>query len=348
MKQHPIQHLGTLCGLLAVFALTHHAAAKPPLTVELPADSVDGLAAAIAAAGPGGTVLIKSGLHTESGTVLVDIPVKLLGEAGSIIACGTAPSPLGFPVSPAQVIPTLFIRDAHGVTVQALQFIPVGAAANCAILIQDADRVQVLQNHIHGFQFGVLVQRGDRANISDNTVECVPLWVIDPQYLFVVQGINNLNGAFAQITNNRVSGAFFGIFANDRSGHLSNNQASGCYIGFQFCHMMYGIMEIFQEPLGANVSCTGWHAQNNNATGNALCGYLVIDGANHNVLANNAASANTLDIILTGDGDFFGVGISFPASYDNVVAQASHKGLIVQNCGTNNTISGDVTLVPCP
>ena len=40
-------------------------------TVALPAGSIDGLAAAIASAGPGGTVILKSGLHTESGTVTV-------------------------------------------------------------------------------------------------------------------------------------------------------------------------------------------------------------------------------------------------------------------------------------
>jgi hypothetical protein len=39
--------------------------------VALPAGSIDGLAAAIASAGPGGTVILKSGLHTESGTVTV-------------------------------------------------------------------------------------------------------------------------------------------------------------------------------------------------------------------------------------------------------------------------------------
>src|SRR5688572_18640721 len=57
---------------------TPGAPAVTGVTVTLPAGSVDGLAAAIAAAGPGGRVLVKSGAHTESGPVV--IPHTLLLE----------------------------------------------------------------------------------------------------------------------------------------------------------------------------------------------------------------------------------------------------------------------------
>lgn len=347
-----------LSGLLAVFSLAESAAAKPPPTVVLPAGSVNGLATAIATAGPGGTVLIQSGVHDEAGTVTVSIPVDIVGESGAVLRCGTTPSPLLFPVTPAHVIPTLHVLGADGVTIRGLEFVPAGAAANCALLIEQANGVRVLDNHISGvsghplsgFQFGILVHHGDRVRIDGNTVQCAPLWAVDPQFGFVVVGIEVLNGEFARLEDNAVSGAFFGIFGNDRAGRMARNHVAGCYIGFQFCHSLYGIIDVAVSgtPLGADVACTGWHAQDNESTGNFLCGYLVIDGANNNVLANNAASGNPLDIILTGDGDFYGVGIPMPASHHNTVAQGSPKGLTIMDCGDSNTLSGGVTPVPCP
>jgi hypothetical protein len=100
--------------------------------------------------------------------------------------------------------------------------------------------------------------------------------------------------------------------------------------------------------LGADVAGARWTAVNNTAIESAFAGYLVVDGAHDNLLANNHAfdSAN-LDIYLTGPGDVFGTGVCLPGTYDNVVAQGSQKGLRIMDCGENNTVSGDVTLVPC-
>jgi hypothetical protein len=46
--------------------------------------------------------------------------------------------------------------------------------------------------------------------------------------------------------------------------------------------------------------------------------------------------------------DYFGIGAVLPASHDNVVAQGSHQGLTVRDCGEGNVISGAVSVVPCP
>ena len=55
------------------------------LALTLPAGSVDQLAAAIAEAGPGGEVVLAAGIHKISGTVIVDIPVSIVGEDGAIL-----------------------------------------------------------------------------------------------------------------------------------------------------------------------------------------------------------------------------------------------------------------------
>lgn len=318
-------------------------------TVELPAGSVDGLATAIAAAGPGGIVLVKSGSHTESGTVVVDMPVVLKGEAGTIVACGTAPSPLVFPNAPAQIAPTLLIKGTRDVTVEGLTFqpLPPAPAANCAVFIENSPDVRLLNNTVTAFQFGVLVNGGDRVRVAGNTIACTPLWAVDPQFAFVSAGVNVLNGREASLIGNRVSGAFFGLFGNDADGQMRGNTATGCYIGFQLCKMM-AVAVLGGQPVGANSNANGWFVQGNEAEGNHGWGYLVIDGAHHNVLANNQATNNPTDVALTGDGDFYGVGIPLPASHDNFVVQTTHTGLKVMDCGDNNLVTGDVTTVPCP
>jgi hypothetical protein len=87
-------------------------------------------------------------------------------------------------------------------------------------------------------------------------------------------------------------------------------------------------------------------AEGNVSTGNAW-GYEVIDGSHENLLVNNAAANNSeYDIELAGDTTRYA---PFPpvalASYNNLVVVGSHKGLVVKNCGNNNVIRGQVTLV---
>ncbi|MEZ4991255.1 MAG: hypothetical protein R2824_12615 [Saprospiraceae bacterium] len=88
------------------FVLKH----LPADAVELPAGSTDGLTAAIAEAGPGGTVLVKAGEHFESGTVLIGVaapgwPGRYWRFMASSISMATAPafsttrSPIRYSVS---------------------------------------------------------------------------------------------------------------------------------------------------------------------------------------------------------------------------------------------------------
>jgi len=343
-----------LAGCLAALALASNAFAALPKTVELAAGSVNGLADAVADAGAGGTVLVKAGVHDESGTTMVTIPVSIIGEQGAEIRCGTLPAPtlvfLGGPPSPLS--PTIRVHGARDVRVENIHFTAAYGGANCAVLVQNSARVAVTGNHIDQFQTGVLVQHGDKVSIENNLIEIVPLWADPenplalPEYFAVTQGINVVNGQFARIIGNTVTGAGFGIFGNDAHGKMHNNTAAGCMVGFILCHQLplYSLDgAAFEAENAANL----WQAQNNQALGNYMVGYLVIDGAHHNTLANNAASGNTLDIDLVGNIDYFGLGFTMPASHDNVVAQGSQKGLTIRDCGDDNIISGDVTIIPC-
>jgi parallel beta-helix repeat protein len=296
--------------------------------VELSAGSVDGLAAAIASAGPDGTVLVKAGAHTESGTVVISVPVNIIGEPDAVIKCGTSPGG----TVPIPVIATLDIQNTKNVLVQGLQFQPSGAAANCAVLIENSSGVQVLDNTITGFEFGVVLQYADQSSIRGNTVSGGSFC-----------GILIVNGVSALVSDNAVSEAEFGIFTGDQGGVASRNNVSACLVGMILCHMFPDILDISGDTSGAHTRCNGWHVEGNTALGNAW-GYEVIDGSYNNLLVNNAASNNSeYDIELAGDTTRYG---SFaPASHDDVVIAGSQKDLLVKDCGSNDVIHGEVSLV---
>lgn len=63
--------------------------------VTLPAGSVDALAAAIAAAGNNGTVIVESGMHVESAQVVINSRVSIVGEPGAVLQVATTPDPNG-------------------------------------------------------------------------------------------------------------------------------------------------------------------------------------------------------------------------------------------------------------
>jgi hypothetical protein len=70
----------------------------------------------------------------------------------------------------------------------------------------------------------------------------------------------------------------------------------------------------------------------------------VIDGANRNTLSNNAASSNSAyNIELAGDSLRFG--FLTPMSFENTLHVGGDRGLVIKDCGQNNRILGNATLV---
>jgi len=100
------------------------------LAVVVPAGSVDGLSAAIAEAGPGGEVVLATGLHKISGTVMVDIPVSIVGEDGAILESFNATAD-GEDTSLYYVKPALHILGADRTRIEKL-IIQAPADANVA------------------------------------------------------------------------------------------------------------------------------------------------------------------------------------------------------------------------
>jgi len=325
-------------------------------TVELPAGSVDGLAAALAQAGNGGTVIVKSGLHLESGTVLVTERVSIIGEPGAVIESALLPS------GPANVVEALLhVRDTARVTIRGLEMRPGDDSdGNTAVLVEDSDRVWVIGNTItgsdvgsttglpRGFQWGVLVQNGDHVSIENNDIRVTGSWLAGevPRS----DGVIVINGSFARIVGNTLSYGVFGAFASDEKGQMRANTLTNNLYGVIVCNVP-AVFVISGQTVGSEVPATQWQVHDNLASDNFHTGYLVIDGANRNHMSNNAASGNAVyDIELAGDTNRFG--FPAPTSRDNQVAAGSHHGLVIKDCGQNNRLTGfdavvDITTDPC-
>jgi hypothetical protein len=303
--------------------------------VTLPAGSVNGLQDAIAQAGPRGIVLVEAGSHVEESVVVIDIPVSVVGEPGAVIESITTPYGAELP---QLVEGALHVLNTSNVTIYGLELRPLGMESNTAILIENSPRVTAASNVISGYTAGIVVQNGDRVDISGNNIT---LTGID-------HGITIVNGSFARITDNVISNTVFGIWACDFNGHAARNVTTGSFIGLILCNVPPALL-ISGQVVGSEQPATGWHVQNNSSSTN-VWGYAITDGSSMNVIANNAAADNGIDIEVLGDSTFFG--FFTPAAFDNVIAVGPDASLSVHDCGLNTIVSGNASLlgtdaVPC-
>ena len=308
------------------------AGGTPGSTVVLPAGSVDGLAGAIAAAGPGGTVVVQAGLHSESASVTIGIPVTIQGEAGAIIESVTSSTR----AIPLIVDAALHVQGTDGVVIQGLTLRPpAGSVGGCAVLIEDAPGTAVVGNTATGYQFGVLVQRGDGSMISGNTLSIARGDAGGP--------FPEEHGIVVSIAGNTVTGATFGIWACGPDGTAEGNVVSNSLAGLILCRVPDGDLSISGDAGGSAVSGTNWDVRDNVATGN-FWGYLVIDGSSQSRFWRNAASNNlAYDMELAGDS--FRFGFLTPSSSNTTVYVGTNHNLVIKDCGSNDRINGSATLV---
>lgn len=306
--------------------------------VVLPAGSVDGLAAAIAEAGPGGTVLLESGPHVETGTVTINHRIRLTGHSGATIIFDSAPLEVA-----GNVEVGLHFLNASRSVVRNIDFRVAGAVGGAAILLQNSDRCYITRNSMEEFQFGVLIERSDRAYIVNNDIAVSDLWQIgDP----IVQsfGIVAVNGVKARVYNNRLSGGVTGIWACDKDGYLARNEFFNNLQGIILCRVPaeYNYRLPDGYLLAADLSCADWAVFLNDSHDNIDYGYQIIDGANNNFLLANTASDNASGAYeFAGDTERFGLGLT-PTSFDNTALIFSNDTYL--NCGQGNLIIGGAAL----
>jgi hypothetical protein len=312
--------------------------------VELPAGSVDGLADAIAAAGAGGIVRVKSGLHTESDRVLITQAVRIVGEVGAVMEMASDP----YTAYPATLDPALHVQDVAGrVVIWGLEIVSAADIGGVAVLLENSPATVVANNEITGYQVGIYTHHADNARIYGNVIETSGAWQTGeiPEAF----GIVIANGDDVGMKANDVSSAVFGVWQCDGGAVYKKNNTHDNVIGFILCKVPSAAL--FLPDGGDAGSENSGHdclVMGNNSTNNAANGYLVIDGAYNNVLLENRASTNgTYDFELAGDSYRFG--FLTPACFDNV-AILGH-GQVVKDCGNENTVFGgilvDNDLDPC-
>jgi parallel beta-helix repeat protein len=324
------------------------ARAAAPSSVELPAGSVNGLAAALAQAGSGGTVILKAGMHKEAGEVVVTAPVTITGEPGATLESATSP---GFPNTyPITITAALHFKGAPGSTVRGVRFQPPGTTlGSCGVILEDSPGAQVLSNRMTQLQFGVVVQRGDNTVIRGNTITLPTNWDLDssdPTSLVNAIGVCVLAGQNVQVLDNQVANGLIGIFGSDGPGEIAGNTVAGNLFGIFFCHIPDNGFLFSGGKQGSKQPAVGWSAHDNIAHNN-LWGIIVADGAHETTVANNDAGGNQVyDIELAGATKRFAPLIDVaPTSHDNLVVVGSYAGLVVKDCGQNNRIQGTVKLV---
>jgi nitrous oxidase accessory protein NosD len=326
-----------------------HRIARQPLAgngakvVAVPAGSANALAAALVAAGPNGTVLLKSGVHTESGTVEISQTVTLAGEVGAVLESATNPLPGD------EVHPALWVHGASGVVIRGIEMRPAGAIGNTCILLHLAPNASVFENNIHDYEYGVLVEKSDQAKIWTNRVACSTAWLTGaiPQAL----GVTVVNGSNALIADNNVTGALFGIWPCDEGGKVLGNKASGCLEGIILCRVPAWSFELPDGTYsGSAQSTTRCLVQGNETSGNFADGIISIDGAHDSrIVDNNSHDNGAYGVELSGDSNRFG--FLTPSCFNCTFTAGSHPNVKVKNCGNNNQVNGgilvDNSVEPC-
>lgn len=299
--------------------------------IEIPADSQDALAGAIAEAESGQTILLKAGIHVENSTVNLNKKVNIIGEEGAIWQTHTQAA-----LDIGVVEPALHIDGVSGVKIRGINFESQNPLGGTAILVENAPKTQVLKNDFKEHEIGVLIHNSDRVIVSNNTFITSLGWTLDPAAPGF--GIAVVNGKNARILGNDITASVFGVWACDTGGWYMGNTTHGNFIGMILCKVPANSFPLPSgEIIGSDRPANNWLTLYNSSFENLNVGYLVVDGANKNFLSSNWAKDNgSYDIELAGATERFG--FLAPTSANNRVF--SRRDIKIKDCGESNWVRG--------
>ena len=316
--------------------------------VEVPAGSTDALAKAVNDVCAGGVIYLKSGVHTENKAITISKSVNIVGAAGAILKVKSVLSVFDDVKLTTPLKPAIHFLNAPRSSFQNIEIQPVEGDGSTALLFENSNESAVLRTKISRFQSAVMVEKSDRIAIMFNTIVCSSSW--QTAAFPFGESIVIINGKSAYISDNDVSNALFGIWPCDEWGTCERNFTHGNYLGVILCNVPGGGYQLPSgRTVGAQIPTKGCKVRNNNSTDNQW-GYLVIDGANNNIIENNNAARNAAyDIELTTDSYRFG--FLTPKSFKNTVIAGSYPNIKIKDCGENNSITGGIkvntTTDPC-
>jgi hypothetical protein len=307
--------------------------------VIVPANSRNVLAHAIKEAGEDGFVYLKSGVHTETEGITIKNDLTLSGQTGAVLKIDAPLLLQANATSPYVIKPAIHILGASA-DIFNLTIKPMITDGGVAILVENADRSVISRSTFEGFQAAIMVEKSDKVSISHNTIKGTSLWQTGA--VSTAPSITIMNGKNAYVGYNEVSNSVFGIWACSLDGVCERNYTYGNFIGIILCKVPTALQLPSGAVTGSINSATRWKTRNNKSTDNQF-GYIVIDGANNNLIENNEAARNAAyDMELTTDTYRFG--FLTPKSYNNTVNVGSFKNIRIKDCGENNHINGGIKI----
>ncbi len=306
--------------------------------IVVPAGSNNALVQALQDAGEGGIVYLRSGLHTETASVVISKRVVLIGENGAILKIK---SPLGLPDANGVVTmsPAIHILNAPQTNIQNVEIQSVDADGGVAVLFENSPLSSSMFCTIKQFQFSLVVEKSNQMCLMGNKIIGSTLWQTTPRVLFA--GILVMNGKSAWIADNEVANSLQGIFMGDEYGSTVQNNVHNCAVGFNLCDVIPGTIRLNGQLTGTPIPTSKWKVRNNQSNNNTATSYVVIGGSNNNIVEGNTSTGNGgLDYELAGDTRRMGV-LQLSSFNNRVTANATQK---VKNCGNNNTVIGGILI----
>ena len=307
--------------------------------IVLPAGSNNALVQAIQDAGEGGIVYLRSGLHTESASIVISKRIILIGENGAVLKIK---STVGLPDANGVVPinPAVHVLNAQQTAIQNVEIQPVDNDGGTAVLFENSPLSAAMFCTIKQHQFSLVVEKSNQMCFIGNKITGSTLWQTTPRVLFA--GILVMNGKSAWISDNEVATSLQGIFMGDEYGSTVQNNVHNCFIGLNLCDVIPNTVRLPSGQLtGTPIPTSRWKVRNNQSNNNLNTAYVVIGGANNNVLESNTSTGNgVLDYELAGDTRRLGV-LQLSSFSNRLTAAAAQK---VKNCGSNNTIIGGILI----
>ncbi|WP_020567243.1 right-handed parallel beta-helix repeat-containing protein [Neolewinella persica] len=306
--------------------------------VTVPAGSVDALAAAIAAAGPRGTVRLASGLHRESSSVVIPYTLNLLGQEGAVLEVTTTT----YQIIAGFLDPALHLRNAPKSLIAGIDIRPSGSVGGVAVLVEDSKRSIIANNTITNHQFGVLLEGSDYVSIAGNRFIAQALYA-RPDTPFAT-GIVTMKGDHARVRNNTVTGYQAGIWASSRHTLVANNECFANLTGFVLSDAPQGLWLLPSGELsGSDVAATQSVVFRNNSYNNLEFNFQLLGEANNNLLVLNRAGASGLfDYELAAETNRFNLGFPLLETFENIVLVNEED--VYQDCGRGNWVIGGIAL----
>jgi len=293
------------------------------------------LAAAIARVEPGGTIVLQAGQHVESKTVAIHKPLTLKGEPGAILTVKTAAADQ----YPLRVDPAIQIQGTSNVRVEGITIEPGRHVGSTAVLIEDATLVTISGNRVLNHQVGVLVEHGEGAVITGNTI-MTGLRAQDSDRT-ERHGIVIINGRGAHVESNTISDATYGLWVSDRDGQATGNVISGSRGGIALGRVPDGRFSISGSDRGSETTASGWKVRGNLSSDNAHA-FLMMDGANGIAMASNQSFGSTLhDVELVCDKGRYG--FVTVGSFEGWVASEGSREMVAKGCGAEDKVSRSFT-----